>query len=264
MQNAFTHWWSTKPWDPVTGLSEYQFRMYSPELGRWLNRDPIGETGSLNVMSLRFNNMISLIDFLGLLAAMPSSMSYNGSVYQLTAQGVDGLKSNYDIGLTHFIKIPAGKNIDDVSEYDKSENRPIVGIVENKALQYSAYVHEIVAGSMWNAGLGENWLRQTPTHNFASVVDLVTYAERNQGAFDAAYLDRRLVSLYGDAYKGNARAIIAFIMQCAVNKCAGGVPETITGDIFHPVRKSIFRVKYRLDCTCCKLSATNEIAVYSK
>jgi RHS repeat-associated protein len=43
MQNAFTHWWSTKPWDPITGFSEYEFRMYSPELGRWLSRDPISE-----------------------------------------------------------------------------------------------------------------------------------------------------------------------------------------------------------------------------
>ena len=39
--NAFSHWFSTKPWCSVTGLSEYQYRKYNPVLGRWLNRDPI-------------------------------------------------------------------------------------------------------------------------------------------------------------------------------------------------------------------------------
>jgi RHS repeat-associated protein len=69
MQNAFTHWWSTKPWDPVTGLSEYQFRMYSPELGRWLSRDPIGEdveTGAANLYGFVENGPVNKIDFLGL------------------------------------------------------------------------------------------------------------------------------------------------------------------------------------------------------
>jgi RHS repeat-associated protein len=66
MQNAFTHWWSTKPWDPVTGLSEYQFRMYSPELGRWLNRDPIEEVGGLNIYVFVANMPVSNFDLLGL------------------------------------------------------------------------------------------------------------------------------------------------------------------------------------------------------
>jgi RHS repeat-associated protein len=66
MQNAFTHWWSTKPWDPVTGLSEYQFRMYSPELGRWLSRDPIGERGGRNLYGFVGNNPIRRVDPWGL------------------------------------------------------------------------------------------------------------------------------------------------------------------------------------------------------
>ena len=42
-KDDFTHWWSTKPWCPTTGLSEYEFRKYIPALGRWLSRDPITE-----------------------------------------------------------------------------------------------------------------------------------------------------------------------------------------------------------------------------
>ena len=37
---SFSHWFSTKPWCVVTGLSEYQYRKYSPVLGRWMSRDP--------------------------------------------------------------------------------------------------------------------------------------------------------------------------------------------------------------------------------
>jgi len=43
LANTFTHRFSTKPWCEVTRLSEYEYRKYSPRLGRWLSRDPIGE-----------------------------------------------------------------------------------------------------------------------------------------------------------------------------------------------------------------------------
>ena len=41
---TFTHRFSTKPWCPVTGLYEYQMRKYRPGIGRWLSRDPIGDS----------------------------------------------------------------------------------------------------------------------------------------------------------------------------------------------------------------------------
>lgn len=47
--DAFTHRFSTKPWCEVTGMSEYELRMYSPVLGRWLSRDPIEENGGINL-----------------------------------------------------------------------------------------------------------------------------------------------------------------------------------------------------------------------
>ena len=66
--DAFTHWWSTKPWDPVTGFSEYEFRMYHTGLGRWVNRDPIGEEGGVNVFAHTRNSPIASIDYLGMQA----------------------------------------------------------------------------------------------------------------------------------------------------------------------------------------------------
>jgi RHS repeat-associated protein len=56
---------STKYLDE-TGLYYYGYRYYSPELGRWPNRDPIGEKGGLNVYATVGNSPVSRFDVIGL------------------------------------------------------------------------------------------------------------------------------------------------------------------------------------------------------
>ncbi|MES2438879.1 MAG: RHS repeat-associated core domain-containing protein [Verrucomicrobiota bacterium] len=58
---------STKLQDGETGLYYYGYRYYDPVNGRWLNRDPIGEKGGTNLYENVHNNLISNIDYLGLL-----------------------------------------------------------------------------------------------------------------------------------------------------------------------------------------------------
>ena len=65
-KDDFTHWWSTKPWDPTTGLNEYEYRKYSPELGRWSSKDPIGERGGRNLYAFVGNGPADGVDALGL------------------------------------------------------------------------------------------------------------------------------------------------------------------------------------------------------
>ena len=48
-----------------TGLYYYGYRYYSPTLGRWINRDPIGELGGLNLYGFVRNNSITGFDSLG-------------------------------------------------------------------------------------------------------------------------------------------------------------------------------------------------------
>jgi len=57
---------STKFTDNETGLLYYGYRYYVPPSGRWLNRDPIGERGGLNVYGLTRNCPITRTDGLGL------------------------------------------------------------------------------------------------------------------------------------------------------------------------------------------------------
>jgi len=66
MADAFTHRFSTKPFDAETGLAMYQLRPYQPDLGRWLCRDPIEETGGLNLYGMLSNQPLGNVDNLGL------------------------------------------------------------------------------------------------------------------------------------------------------------------------------------------------------
>jgi len=57
---------STKYEDFETGLNYYGYRYYDPQLGRWLNRDPIEEKGGNNLYGFVGNNGLTYWDKLGL------------------------------------------------------------------------------------------------------------------------------------------------------------------------------------------------------
>ena len=59
--------WSTKYEDTQTGLVYYGYRFFDPELGRWLNRDKIGEKGGINSYGFIKNQPLHSIDLFGLL-----------------------------------------------------------------------------------------------------------------------------------------------------------------------------------------------------
>ena len=57
---------STKYYDPETGLYYYGFRYYDPVTGRWKSQDPIGEYGGLNLYGFVENDGTNYSDHLGL------------------------------------------------------------------------------------------------------------------------------------------------------------------------------------------------------
>ena len=57
---------STKMQDSQTGLYYYGYRFYDPVTGRWLSRDPIEESGGLNLYGFVGNDAIQGIDQLGM------------------------------------------------------------------------------------------------------------------------------------------------------------------------------------------------------
>jgi RHS repeat-associated protein len=72
----------------ATGLSQTMYRAYDPNLGRWLNRDPAGLSGGINLYVYVGDNPISAIDPFGL---SPLTAQQQGSVQwvidQTRAQG---------------------------------------------------------------------------------------------------------------------------------------------------------------------------------
>jgi RHS repeat-associated protein len=57
---------STKYTDDESGLVYYGYRYYAQSLGRWINRDPIGERGGINLYTMVKNQIINDYDILGL------------------------------------------------------------------------------------------------------------------------------------------------------------------------------------------------------
>jgi RHS repeat-associated protein len=67
LPSSFRHRFSTKPLDAETGYYYYGYRSYDPLSGRWINRDPIGEGGGINLYGFCASNSINSVDFLGML-----------------------------------------------------------------------------------------------------------------------------------------------------------------------------------------------------
>jgi RHS repeat-associated protein len=66
---------STKYHDDETGLIDFGRRLYDPLLGRWINRDPIGEFGGANLYGYVRNGPIDRLDRLGLCVVYPDGTS---------------------------------------------------------------------------------------------------------------------------------------------------------------------------------------------
>jgi len=62
---------STKYADDETGLTYYGYRYYSPNTGRWISRDPIGERGGINLYGFVGNGPVGYVDPLGLTLFTP-------------------------------------------------------------------------------------------------------------------------------------------------------------------------------------------------
>ena len=62
LANLFRHRFSTKYYDAETGLYYYGYRFYHPPNRRWLNLDPIGEQGGVNMYEFCRNNPCTYFD----------------------------------------------------------------------------------------------------------------------------------------------------------------------------------------------------------
>jgi RHS repeat-associated protein len=87
--------------DAESGLYYNNFRTYDPNTGRYLEVDPIGQSGAINVYGYASQNPLQWSDFYGL-----SDISYDGNTHVLTIHRDDGTTETF----------PAYNNVDSHSE----------------------------------------------------------------------------------------------------------------------------------------------------
>jgi len=66
LANANRYRFSSKEYVPQAGLYYFGSRFYEPNFERWLNRDPIGEAGGVNVYGFAGNSPANVLDAYGL------------------------------------------------------------------------------------------------------------------------------------------------------------------------------------------------------
>jgi RHS repeat-associated protein len=103
--------YSSKLRDVDSGFNYYGYRFYDPGAGRWLNRDPIGEAGGINLYGMVGNDAVGRVDVLGLTACddyvnkLADHLDEPGGKNKLSddlvngtypnGRGVDGFKDRY-------------------------------------------------------------------------------------------------------------------------------------------------------------------------
>ena len=99
LADFFRHRFSTKYYDPETGLYYYGYRFYNPVLLRWLNRDPIEEEGGLNLYVFVGNRALDAIDSLGhLVTIVLAGDKGDGAAFAQVINGMaDALRKNLQI-----------------------------------------------------------------------------------------------------------------------------------------------------------------------
>ena len=73
----------------TSGVTDYGFRYYNSDTGRWLSRDPIEEEGGLNLYGFVGNDPVNAGDLLGLLE-LEFNAFINGSLGKSVRGTVDG------------------------------------------------------------------------------------------------------------------------------------------------------------------------------
>ena len=74
--DMFRFRFSTKYHDPESGLVYYGYRFYSPNLARWLSRDPLEEQGGLNLYAFCGNDALDRFDPHGLAIGLPTYFGF--------------------------------------------------------------------------------------------------------------------------------------------------------------------------------------------
>jgi len=95
---------STKPVEAGTGWLYYGYRWYDAEMGRWVNRDPIEESGGVNLYGFVGNDGVGMVDVLGLSMAIDWAGTWANLKSSLNLNSYWQAAGHYNI----FVPLPNG------------------------------------------------------------------------------------------------------------------------------------------------------------
>jgi len=78
--------------DEESGLMNYGYRYYSPQLGRWACKDPIEEDGGINLMAFCSNTPVNSVDHLGLIEWNGPNSNAVKAQMEATQEGLDQIR----------------------------------------------------------------------------------------------------------------------------------------------------------------------------
>lgn len=112
---------STQYTDDVTGDAKYLYRDYQADTGRWLSRDPVGETASKGLYVFCQNDFLNKVDKLGLLVIEPI-----GEIFDLESLGEPGLAAQMNPSHSRPFKVKScGWDKKKIADYSMTIKRTI-------------------------------------------------------------------------------------------------------------------------------------------
>ncbi|MCF8069327.1 MAG: DUF6531 domain-containing protein [Desulfobacterales bacterium] len=122
-------------WDAYTGLWYYRNRMYSPMLGRFMQKDPAGYVDGLNLYAYVLNNPLMYTDPMGLMARYDSSYFDSSSSYSDIYQIPTFSTFEYDNNISlNVAKVPFNASTNIVNDGISIANNAIYDV--NIATEY--------------------------------------------------------------------------------------------------------------------------------
>ena len=158
---------SSKEWEPGAGLYYYGYRFYSPSLGRWLSRDPLGEFADPLHNLYRFvgNNPLNAVD--------PDGLEWL-YIQAERAGGSSGASGSGSSGWGH-----SWVTLEDAKGNQTSHGFwPYGGASPLGALSGKHYRGDITT----SPGLQDNG--ETPSESYRTYISTETYNRLNKGITD--------------------------------------------------------------------------------
>jgi RHS repeat-associated protein len=151
---------SSKEFHAISGLYYYGLRFYDPNLQRWLNRDPIGELGGLNIYACVGNNAVNRFDAVGL-----AWYDWPANLANWANQSISGAQDTL-AGSLDYLSIPINNSLSAINMVAQAPN--LIANLGTATGTTGSYIDEPVLQPLVSLGTGAGTWWSHPSWENAS------------------------------------------------------------------------------------------------